>query len=103
MKSLKSTATTVLKHLLTIVDAFVALGGEPDRSGLVKRQTIINIIKEFELTIEIEDYLETVGAHSDTLTFDEFCLLFETPTEDSKLYTTMNSFLSVLTANNHRL
>lgn len=45
-----------------LVDAFVAMGGNPDRTGYVQRDTIINIIKnEFELTFDIEDFLEELG------------------------------------------
>ena len=37
------------------VDAFVACGGEPDKSGHVKKETLIKIIKhDFGLTIDIE-------------------------------------------------
>jgi hypothetical protein len=36
------------------LDAFVALGGQPDRDGTVMKSTLIAIIKEeFELTIDM--------------------------------------------------
>lgn len=36
------------------IDAFVALGGEPDKSGFVQKDMLIEIIKiEFELTIDM--------------------------------------------------
>jgi hypothetical protein len=36
------------------LDAFVALGGETDKSGQVSKESLINIIKEeFELTIDM--------------------------------------------------
>lgn len=36
------------------LDAFVALGGEPNKEGYVEKSTLIEIIKEqFELTIDM--------------------------------------------------
>jgi hypothetical protein len=36
------------------IDAFVALGGLPNKEGLVEKSTLIEIIKEeFELTIDM--------------------------------------------------
>lgn len=38
-----------------IVDAFVAMGGNPDKSGYVDASKLIKIIKdEFKMTIDIE-------------------------------------------------
>ena len=38
-----------------IVDAFVALGGQPNKDGYISKNTLIEIIKtEFELTIDME-------------------------------------------------
>lgn len=46
------------------LDAFVALGGQPDKEGSVSKETLIEIIKqEFELTIDM------VVSFSETLTF----------------------------------
>ena len=46
-----------------LVDAFVALGGEPNKEGTISKKTLIEIIKhEFELTIDME-----VGSFSITL------------------------------------
>jgi hypothetical protein len=37
-----------------IVDAFVALGGRTDRSGVVNKKTLIDTIKqEFELSLDL--------------------------------------------------
>lgn len=48
-----------------IIDAFVACGGNADKSGVVKRDTLVRIIKvDFGLTIDIEaliDALDTDG------------------------------------------
>lgn len=45
------------------MDAFVALGGEPNKEGTISKKTLIEIIKhEFELTIDME-----VGSFSITL------------------------------------
>ena len=79
-----------------IVDAFVALGGDPDRSGRVRKQTIINVIKnEFELAFDMEDFLEKVGATSDELDFQSFCLLFD-GRDDDKSVSRAHSVLSVI-------
>ena len=41
--------------MTTLVDAFVALGGEPNKEGTISKKTLIEIIKhEFELTIDME-------------------------------------------------
>ena len=38
-----------------IVDAFVAMGGNADKSGSVQAEMLVNVIKvEFEMTIDIE-------------------------------------------------
>lgn len=44
------------------LDCFVSLGGQPDKEGYVQKETLINIIKEeFELTIDMEEFLRKVG------------------------------------------
>jgi calmodulin len=41
---------------MSAVDAYVACGGNADRSGVVSRDTLVRIIKEdFGLTINIEE------------------------------------------------
>ena len=43
------------KLISNIVDAFVALGGQPNKDGFISKNTLIEIIKtEFELTIDME-------------------------------------------------
>lgn len=42
-----------------LVDAFVALGGEPDASGYVHKNKIIEILSdEFDLNFDIDELLE---------------------------------------------
>ena len=57
-----------------MIDAFVACGGNPDKSGHVERDTLVKIIKvDFGLTIDIEDLIEAVDADgSGELEYDEF-------------------------------
>jgi len=63
------------------VDAFVALGGEPDRSGTIKKTTLIQIIKmEFELPIDMEDYLQSIGGPEEHINFFQFCTLLDAGT-----------------------
>ncbi len=73
---------------MCIEDSFIALGGEPNRQGEVLRSTIIELVKNFELTIEIEDYLESVGIEDNELTFYDFCKLFDNPGEGSEYFAT---------------
>ncbi|CAK69723.1 unnamed protein product (macronuclear) [Paramecium tetraurelia] len=69
------------------IDAFVALGGQPDRSGYVQKQTIIDIIQqEFELKIDLESFLGDF--QGDKLEFEDFCQLFENAGEDAKSFIT---------------
>ena len=52
----------------TPVDAFVACGGNPDKSGHVAKDTLIHIIKEsFGLTIDIESLIKQVDTDSEYL------------------------------------
>jgi len=69
----------------------VAMGGNPDMSGCVKRSKVISIIEEFELTIDMDEFMEKIG-DEDELEFDAFCQLFDKPFDDSK---SMQSILSV--------
>jgi hypothetical protein len=67
------------------------MGGNPDTSGAVRRQKVISVIEEFELTIDMEEFLDKIGDEEE-LDFDAFCQLFDKPFDDSK---SMNSILSV--------
>lgn len=55
------------------IDAFVALGGNPDKTGVIKCDKLSHVIKDFELLIDI-DYLlakaDTDG--SGFIDYDEF-------------------------------
>jgi hypothetical protein len=57
-----------------IVDAFVACGGNPDKTGHVERNTLVKIIKQdFGLTIDIEDLIDAVDADgSGEIEYEEF-------------------------------
>lgn len=47
--------STLILLLLMEVDAFVAMGGKPDKDGEVDASKLIKIIKdEFKMTIDIE-------------------------------------------------
>jgi hypothetical protein len=62
-----------------ILNAFVAMGGNTDKSGFVKKETIVNIVKNvFEMTIDIESMFEEAGIEiEDELNFYEFTCLLE--------------------------
>ena len=60
-----------------MIDAFVACGGNADRTGHVMRNVLIKIIKEdFGLTIDIEDLIDKVDTDgSGEIEFEEFAVL----------------------------
>lgn len=57
-----------------LIDAFVACGGEEDKSGHVTREKIIQVIKhDFGLTIDIEVLISKVDTDgSGEIEFEEF-------------------------------
>lgn len=60
-----------------LVDAFVACGGQADKSGYILKDTIVRIIKhDFGLTIDIEDMISKVDHEgSGQIRFDDFKVL----------------------------
>ena len=63
------------------MDAFVALGGQPNKEGKISKSTLINIIKlEFELTIDMEEYLMKIGGDHDQINYYQFCVLLDAGT-----------------------
>jgi hypothetical protein len=65
------------------------MGGENDTSGYVEKQTIEDVINDFGLTINIQEFLEKVDG--DRLNFAAFCDLFETPFDDTKSMVSLKS------------
>ena len=61
-------------HLSDLSDAYIACGGEEDLSGCVKRETLIQIVKEeFGLPIDIEELINKIDADgSGEIEFEEF-------------------------------
>ena len=60
------------------MDAFVAMGGNPDQSGYVSKQRLIEVIQaEFELTIDMVEFLKTIGGDSDEMSYYEFCIMLD--------------------------
>ncbi|KUF77196.1 Malonyl-CoA decarboxylase [Phytophthora nicotianae] len=57
-----------------MIDAFVACGGKPDKSGFVRKETLVKIIKgDFGLTINIEEMINKLDVDgSGEIEFDEF-------------------------------
>ena len=63
------------------LDCFVALGGQPDKEGAVSKESLIHIIKEeFELTIDMEDFLRKIGGSDDDINYYHFCVLLDAGT-----------------------
>lgn len=62
-------------YFLDLVDAFVALGGRSDKSGVVNKSALMEIIKrEFELSLDLEAMIE--GVQTDNLDYETFCSIF---------------------------
>lgn len=61
-----------------VLYAFVAMGGNLDRTGTVKKQRLINIITvQFGLTIDIEEMLEEANIEKGKdLTYSDFMAIF---------------------------
>ena len=57
-----------------LLDAFVAMGGEPDGEGCVDARKLIATIKEeFEMTIDIEKLIQDIDEDgSGQIEYDEF-------------------------------
>lgn len=57
-----------------LLDAYVAMGGEPDGGGCVDANKLIQTIKqEFQMTIDIEKLIEEIDEDgSGEIEFDEF-------------------------------
>lgn len=44
------------------MDAFVAMGGNSDGTGYISKDTILNVMNEFGLTFDMEEFLEDIGS-----------------------------------------
>jgi hypothetical protein len=79
--------------LTSVVDAFVALGGLPSKEGTISKNTLIAIIKtEFELTIDMEDYLRKIGGDTDNINYYQFCVMLDAGTSGNP--SRVSSYLS---------
>ena len=67
---------------VTPVDAFVAVGGNPDTSGTVLKRTIEEAILSFDLKIDIQEFLDQIS--SNELTYEDFKSLFQKMPDDNK-------------------
>ena len=60
------------------VDAFIALGGNADKSGQVSADKLRGIIKEFGLTIDIDRLIREVDTdHSGLIDYQEFAVMMK--------------------------
>ena len=54
------------------------MGGNADQSGYVSKQRLIEVIQaEFELTIDMVEFLKTIGGDSDEMSYYEFCIMLD--------------------------
>merc|ERR1711972_1204637 len=67
-----------LEDELDTLDAFVALGGNPDKTGFIDTQRLVHVVKdEFGMTIKIERLIEELDKDKDgKLNYSEFAALF---------------------------
>merc|ERR1711972_500994 len=67
-----------LEDELDTLDAFVALGGNPDKTGFIDTQRLVHVVKdEFGMTIKIERLIEELDKDRDNkLNYVEFAALF---------------------------
>mmetsp|Transcript_121828 Transcript_121828/g.191233 ORF Transcript_121828/g.191233 Transcript_121828/m.191233 type:complete len:149 (-) Transcript_121828:51-497(-) len=63
---------------LDTLDAFVALGGNVDKSGFIDTQRLIHVVKEeFGMTIKIENLIKELDKDKDQqINYQEFAALF---------------------------
>ena len=63
----------------------MALGGNPDQTGYVKKSVLVNIIrKQFELTFNIEEFLDITSEASE-LDYATFSNIFAQALEKSNI------------------
>ncbi len=60
------------------VDAFIALGGNADKTGNVQADKLRGIVKEFGLTIDIDRLIREVDTdHSGLIDYQEFAVMMK--------------------------
>ena len=60
------------------VDAFIALGGNADKTGNVQAEKLRGIVKEFGLTIDIDRLIREVDTdHSGLIDYQEFAVMMK--------------------------
>jgi len=60
------------------VDAFIALGGNADKTGEISTDKLRSIVKDFGLTIDIEKLIrETDTDHSGFIDYNEFKVMMK--------------------------
>mmetsp|Transcript_48854 Transcript_48854/g.146021 ORF Transcript_48854/g.146021 Transcript_48854/m.146021 type:complete len:149 (-) Transcript_48854:207-653(-) len=70
--------TQELEDELDTIDAFVALGGNPDKTGFIDTARLVSVVKdEFGMTIKIERLIIELDKDKDgKLNYTEFAALF---------------------------
>lgn len=73
----------------------MALGGNVDMTGHIRKDTILEILShEFDLIFDMDDLLERIEVSSDDIDFENFKRLFKV-TDDPKTLSKASSVLSV--------
>lgn len=58
------------------LDAFIALGGAPGGSGTITKDKIVSVLlKDFEMTLDIDKYMQILGEEVKDVNFEQFCTL----------------------------
>ena len=73
--------------LAEFINSFVAMGGNTDKTGVVRKRTILDFLVMFELTIDITDLMVKVGLSEtlEELSFSEFCTLFQSAEKEGSI------------------
>jgi Ca2+-binding EF-hand superfamily protein len=68
--------TFVIKLTYAIVSAFIALGGNEDRSGSIASEKLQHAVQEFGFTLDIETLINEIDEDQNgTVDFDEFRMM----------------------------
>ena len=75
---IQKAASAGLSDETDTIDAFIALGGNADKTGNVSADKLRSIIKDFGLTIDIDRLIKEVDTdHSGLIDFQEFAVMMK--------------------------
>lgn len=67
-----------------MIDAFIAMGGNTDKTGSVKKERLQAVFSYYGLTVDLEAFFQTVDTdNSGDIDYEEFATMFRQQTEPS--------------------